>query len=213
MPRASVSRSRGCSENGERTLRLPAGTILFDSARPSRRMQRLNAGRVRLLAQTKTAVEYLEPGDFFGETCLLRSRCGDQIAQTLTPVEIAIFQRSELLNRIQHDRLFASALLRNLARRIQRYQTAVTEFVTEPAERRLALLLIRLAPRRRASDWVRLPFTLTNLELARTIGTTRGRISYFLNRFERQGCLIRHEGLNINVVRCEEFLKSTAGST
>lgn len=207
MPRASMSRRRGRSKEVQRTLSLPAGTVLFDVNSPSRTMQRLDAGRVRLLAESKATVEYLEAGDFFGEACLFRSCCGNQTAQALTPVEIAVFKKPDLLKRLRQDRVFTSALLRNLARRIQRCQNTVYEFVTEPAERRLAFLLMRLSPGRRASEWVRLPFPITNGDLAKSIGTTRGRISYFLNRFERLGFLRRREGNADQCATCRAIPK------
>lgn len=209
MPRASLSRRRGRSNKNGRALRLPAGTVLFDLNRPNRRMQRLDSGRVRLLSDSNAVLEHLEPGDFFGEASLCKPRWGGQIALALSPVEITVFPKSELLKRLQQDRRFASALLRDLARRLQRYQKTVNDFVTEPAERRLAFLLARLSPTRRASGWVRLPFRVTNAELAKTIGTTRGRVSYFLNRFERLGWLRRDDGLSINRQGLSEFLESS----
>ncbi len=208
MPRASMARRGRRSKKDERTVRLPAGAILFDAARPSRSIQRLDSGRVQLLRERHAVLEHLEPGDFFGEADVFGSRRRDQTAVALTPVRIAVFRRSDLLERIRRDRGFASALLRNLARRIQRCHDTIHEFVTEPAERRLALLLLRLAPRRRASEWVTLPFGFNNGDLARAIGTTRGRISYFLNRFERLGWLRRGNGnITIAPAQCEQFLK------
>jgi CRP-like cAMP-binding protein len=112
-----------------------------------------------------------------------------------------------LLKLLQHDPRFTSAVLRSLARRIQRYQRALNEFVMEPAERRLVLLLLRLTKGRRRSNWVRLPFEFTNGHLSKAIGTTRGRVSYFLNRFERLGFLRRRNGLELNVSLAEEFLE------
>ncbi len=207
---ASLSQRGERSNNYGRTLRFPAGTVLFDLKRPSRRIERLDSGRVRLLSDSRAVLEQLEPGDFFGESSLCKPRWGGQIALALSPVEIAVFSKSKLLERMQQDRRFASALLRNLARRLQRYQKTVNDFVTEPAERRLAFLLARLVPSRRASDWVRLPVGLTNIELAKTIGTTRGRVSYFLNRFERLGWLRRHEGLWIDRDGLSRFLGSSS---
>jgi CRP/FNR family cyclic AMP-dependent transcriptional regulator len=209
MPRASRAGSGRRSNRDERRVRLPAGAILFDSIRPSRGIQRLDSGRVRLLSGSKAVLEHLEPGDFFGETCLFGSGRTEQTALCLTPVNIAVFRRPEVLERIERDRSFASALLRSLARRIQRCHQTIDEFVTDPAERRLALMLLRLAPRRRRSEWTRLPFGFTNADLAKAIGTTRGRISYFLNRFERLGWLRRGKGhMAIHPALCEQFLTS-----
>lgn len=210
MPRDSLSRCGERSNERGRALHLPAGTVLFDLERPNRRMHRLDSGRVRLLSDSNAVLEHLEPGDFFGETSLCNPRWGGQIALALSPLEVTVFLKSKLLERIQQDRRFASALLRNLAQRLQRYQKTVNDFVAEPAERRLAFLLARLVPTGHASGWVRLPVGLTNIELARTIGTTRGRVSYFLNRFERLGWLRRREGLWIDREGLSKFLGSSS---
>lgn len=208
MPRASMARRGRRNKKDQRTVLLPAGAILFGAAHPSRTIQRLDSGRVRLLRGQHAILEHLEPGDFFGEDCLFRSRRANQTALAITPVEIAVFRRCEILERMMRDRAFASALLRSLARRIQRCHSTIEEFVTGPAERRLALLLLRLTPGRRASQWLHLPFQFTNADLAKAIGTTRGRISYFLNRFERLGWLRRRNGsITINPALCEQFLK------
>ncbi len=210
MSRAAPLRSGGRSQNGKgRMLRLSAGTVSFDVKRPCRWVQRLHSGRVRLLSDSNAILEHLEPGDFFCETSLCKPRWGGQIALALSQVEIAVFRKAELLNRIQQDRRFAWAVLKNLACRLQRYQKAVNDFVTEPAERRLAFLLARLAPTRTASGWVRLPFGLTNAELAKMIGTTRGRVSYFLNGFERLGWLRRGEGWRLDQEGLRDFLQSS----
>jgi len=210
MPRASQSRRRGPSRSNGRVLRLPAGTVLFNPDRPSRQVHRLKSGRVRLLSDSNAILEHLGPGDFFGERCLSKPRWGGQIvALTLSPVEVSVLKKSDLLKRIGQDRRFASALLNNLARRLQRYQKTVSDFVTEPAERRLALLLARLTPSSRRSGWVRLPFRITNADLAKTIGTTRGRVSFFLNRFEQLGWLRRREGFSIDREGLSRFMESS----
>lgn len=195
-----VSRKRG---NGT-SFHFSAGTKIFDPQHPCRRAYLLTSGRVRLFRGPGAIVEQLGANSFFGEVCFLSPRRSDQIATTLSSAAATGYRRSELLRRLQQDPRFAALLVKNLALRIDRCQEAIRGFVTEGAERRLARLLSRLAPSRRTSGWVRLPFRMTNVELAKMVGTTRWRVSHFLNHFQRLGWLsrqqdqlwIRREGLS-----------------
>jgi len=174
-----------------RVVQFPAGTQIFGAVRPSRQIYLLNSGRVQLLSGPRAVVELLSRGSFFGEKCFLGGRQSDQIATTLSPVIATAYRRTELLHRLQQDLRFARRLLKNLALRMDWYEQAIREFVTERGERRLALLLFRFAPTRPATGWVRLPLRATNVEVARMVGMTRWRVSHFLNQFRRMGWLNR----------------------
>jgi CRP/FNR family cyclic AMP-dependent transcriptional regulator len=193
------------------SVHFPAGTKVFDPEHPSRGIYLLNAGRVRLSSGPEAIVDELTPGAFFGEKCFLTPRRSDSAATTLSPVTVTVYRRSELLQRLQRDPLFARRLQKNLALRMDRCEQAIRDFVTEPAERRLARLLSRFTPARPASGWVRLPLRATNVELAQMIGTTRWRVSHFLNRFQRRGWLSRRaKGLWVHREGLSQFLGSTA---
>jgi CRP/FNR family cyclic AMP-dependent transcriptional regulator len=187
-------------------LHFPAGINLFDLEHPSDRLYLLHSGQIRLSGDHGTIIDYLQPGCFFGEKLLLRPRGGKLIARSLSPVEVSAFRKSDLLYHLQRDRRFALQLLRNLAFRLDRYEQTIGDFVTERAERRLARRLFRLAPARPSSGWVRFPFTPTNLELARMVGTTRWRISHFMSHFQQLGWLRRDKGLWIHREGLQEFL-------
>lgn len=188
----------------------PGGTSLFDREHPSRRIYWLRSGRLRLSSDREAILDHLTRGDFFGEKYLLASRRVNQAAKALSPVEVIVFRKPEFFERLRQDRRFARHVLENLALRMDRYEETIRDFVAEPAERRLAHALFRLMPSRPGTGWVRLPCNPTNPELARIVGTTRWRISHFLNRFQRQGWLRRKEGLWAQHEGLQAFLRSTA---
>jgi CRP/FNR family transcriptional regulator, cyclic AMP receptor protein len=189
----------------------PAGITFFETGRGSRHMYLLLSGRIHLTSSRGAIVDYLAPGNFFGEKCLLDPRYQNQIATSRSPVEVYVFRKSELLDLIQRDRRFALQLLRNLAVRLDRYEQALADFVAEKTERRLARLLSRLAPARPAAGWVKLQFSPRNSELARTIGTTRWQISHYMGHFQRLGWLRRRPDLWIHRESLREFLESSGG--
>lgn len=187
-------------------IRFPAGTNLFDLDHPSRRIYLLRAGRVQLSRGRDTILAHLTAGNFFGEECFLNPGQRFQVAKSLSPVTVSVFRSSELLDRVQQDRRFALRLLKNLILRLDRCGQTIRDFVTESAEHRLAWLLLRLAPAKPASGWVHLRFSPSNAELARTIGTTRSRISHFLNHFRQLGWLERRPELWVHREGLREFL-------
>jgi len=187
-------------------VEFPAGVRIFDPERPCRRMYLLRSGRVLVLHKQEAVLDYLKAGDFFGEECFLAPPSRQQLAKSLTPVRVGVFRISDLLDRLQQDRRFARRLLRSLAARLDSRTHSIRDFVTEPAERRLARLLYRLTPARNASGWVRLRFTPSNSEMARTVGTTRARISFFMGHFQRLGWLERRPTLRVRRDGLREFL-------
>ena len=189
----------------------PAGIRLFDTDRSSRGVYLLRSGRIHLTNSRGAIVDYLTPGSFFGEKCLLGRRQQGQMATSRTPVKVSVFRKRELLDRMQRDRRFALRLLKNLAFRLDRYEQALGDFVTEKTETRLARLLSRLAPTSPATGWVQLEFSPTNPELARTIGTTRWQISHYMRRFQQLGWLQRRPALWVHREGLNEFLEEAPG--
>lgn len=195
---------------GEAIIHFPAGAKVFDLDHPSRRIYLLRTGCVQLASGREAVLDQLTPGNFFGEGCLLGARHGRQVATAVSPVTVSAFGAAQLLDRVQQDRRFARRLLKNLAVQLDRRRATICDFVTEPAERRLALLLSRLVPASPISGWVRLRLSPSNSEFARTIGATRWRVSYFLRQFRESGWLERRPELWVRQEGLREFLISTA---
>jgi CRP-like cAMP-binding protein len=192
-----------------KSLDFPARITFFDTNRPSRYVYLLRSGRIHLTNSRGAIVDYLAPGNFFGEKCLLGPRYQSQIATSRSPVDVNVFRKSELLDRIQRDRRFALRLLKNFALRLDRYEQVLADFVAERTECRLARLLSRLASASPRSGWVQLQVSPSNSELARTIGTTRWQISHYMGRFQRLGWLQRRPDLWVHREGLNEFLESS----
>ena len=207
MP-SSLSPNRKKSRSVAISHALPAQTKLFDLQHAPRRIYLLRSGQVQLARGQKTMVDYLGPGEFFGEQCVLGPRYRHQIATCLSRVQVAAYRKSDLLDLLQKDRRFATRMLRSFALRMNRYEEHILEFVTQRAERRLALLLLRFVPARADSGWVRLQFSPTNTELARTIASTRWQVSHFMRHFHQLGWLDRRPDLWVRPEGVRKFLES-----
>ncbi len=181
---------------------------MVDPGHPLHHTYLLRSGQVRLSSGKEAVIDYLTPGDFFGEESLLGLSQRFQVAKTLSPATVSAYRSRQLLDRVQQDRRFARQLLRNLARRLDRCRLMIRDFVNEPAERRLALRFALLMSARPAHGWVRLRFSPSNAELARAIGTTRWRISYFMRHFQQLGWLRRKPEIWIDREGLAQFLES-----
>ena len=190
--RTRVRRSRA---SAGKPVSFPKGASLFDHEKAPAHIYLLRAGEVRLSSRNEAIFDHLTAGCFLGEKCLLPAGSGEITAIALSQVEALAFRRSELLAEFKRDPDFALRLLRDLAGRLGRYEETIRDLVTAQAEVRLARLLLRSASRRPHAGWVRLPINFTNLELARMVGTTRWRVSFLLNRFQRLGWLRREDGI------------------
>lgn len=210
MPGFLIQRRTGRKRDAGGLLDFPTGTRLFDSDHPSHCVYLLRSGRIQLASGREAIVDYLAAGDFFGEKFLLSPPREDQVAKSLAPVRVSAFSRSELENLVQQDPRFALRLVKNLALRLDRHEERIRDFVVERAERRLARLLFSFLPAKAAAGWVRLCFSPSNSELAKTIGTTRSRIAHFMRRFQQLGWLDRRPDLWVQCEGIREFLEPTA---
>jgi CRP-like cAMP-binding protein len=205
--RRAVSQYRR-KRGGSVLLAFPAKREIFDLDHPPSALYLLRSGRVRLARGREAIVDYLVPGDVFGEQYLLGPRHLGRIATSLTAVEISAFRRADLLDLVQRDRQFALQLLKNMALRLERYEETIHDAVVEPTERRLARLLFRFLPSRSSADWVQLRFSPSNAELARTIGSTRWRVAHFMRKFQQLGWLARRPELWVRTDGLKEYLLS-----
>lgn len=188
------------------TVSFSQGASVFEGPHKPRHIYMLNAGQVRLTGRNGVIFDHLKRGGFFGESALLETGSHNQGAIALSNVEAVAFRKQDLEAICQRDSAFGMRLVKELAARLGRYEELISDLVTEQAEMRLVRLLMRTAPPRPAHGWVKLPFRFTNVELAKMVGTTRWRISYLLNRFQRLGWLRRDNELWLHREGVQEYM-------
>ena len=179
---------------------------MFGAHRAPGGLYLLRSGHIRLFGADEIILDHLNPGSVFGEKAFLgRPALKRQTAVAVSPVKITVFKKTALERLMQDDPHFATRTLKALSRRLDRYEQIIREFVREPADRRLAYMLLRIAPSR--PGWVRIPFPLNNAELSKMVGTSRWLISRLLNRFQVLGLIRRRPGLWIQREALRKYLK------
>jgi CRP/FNR family cyclic AMP-dependent transcriptional regulator len=152
----------------------------------------LKAGRAKLTIVSKdgkeATVTLLAPGDFFGEECMAGPNELRTTSATAITVCVVLKIASEELTRVLHEEnAFSDLFVQFLALRSTRTQADLVDQLFNNSERRLARTLLIMADYGSPSGPEALIPPVTQETLANMIGTTRSRVSFFMNRFRRLG--------------------------
>ena len=152
----------------------------------------LRVGRAKLTIVSKggkeATVTLLAPGDFFGEECMAGPNEVRTTSATAITVCVVLKIANQELTRVLHaENAFSDLLVQFLAVRSTRTQADLVDQLFNNSERRLARTLLLMADYGNASGPETLIPPVTQEALAEMIGTTRSRVSFFMNRFRKLG--------------------------
>jgi CRP-like cAMP-binding protein len=137
--------------------------------------------------QGKGAVTGILPsGAFFGEGCLGGQQVRTSTATALTDSSIAAFAREDVLRATREKHDVAQFLISYLLTRNAQIEEDLTNQLFHSSEKRLARVLLLLARQGSSGPSGPVP-NVTQETLAQIVGTTRSRISFFMNKFRRSG--------------------------
>jgi CRP/FNR family cyclic AMP-dependent transcriptional regulator len=177
----------------------------------------VESGQVKLLMLSSHGKECLlaihSAGDVFGELCL--SGLGTRL-ETATAMKQTMLKQipcAQFLGRLSHDSLF-EGFVRYLAVRIADQQQVIANLVTVDSEQRLGQTLLQLARTMGKKDprSIRIELKISHEELSEMVGTTRPRISVFMQRFHNLGLIEtnRERYLIIKEKRLTDYLAQIA---
>jgi CRP/FNR family transcriptional regulator, cyclic AMP receptor protein len=188
--------------NGSATLQCRKQQILFTQGDSANAVFYIVNGWVKLTVvsqQGKEAVvAMLEGGDFFGETCLAGQRVCSTTATSLDASTIVRIDRATMSRVLQHEPAFSELFMSHLLNRNVRIQEDLIDQLFNPAEKRLARTLLLLAHFGREDGSESVIPNISQETLAEMIGTTRSRVSFFLNRFKKLGFIEYTDGLHVH---------------
>jgi CRP-like cAMP-binding protein len=191
-------------DGGNKFVEYGANRTIFSQGNPADSVFYIREGKVKISVTSiegkEAIVAILTDGDFFGEGCLAGQLLRTASAYTLTDCSLSRIDRG-LMARMLHERhgvseLFATHLLsRNI-----RFEGDLVDQLFNSSEKRLArtLLLLSNFGKERKSESVH-PRIIQE-DLAQMVGTTRSRISHFMNKFRALGFVDYSDdgGLSVN---------------
>jgi len=146
----------------------------------------------------KAVISILRQGDFFGEGCLVRQSLRMSSATAIQPSTIARVKRLTIVRLIHEDAAFARLFVSHLLSRIERIEEAFVDQIFSSSEKRLARILLVLARFGLESKPEPGILNVSQETLAEMVGTTRSRVSYFMNRFRKMGLIDYNGSLQVH---------------
>ena len=157
----------------------------------------IQKGRVKLTVlseQGKEAVVgILEPGQFFGEGCLNGHRLRIATTTAMEECVITSITKEAMIATLHTEPKFSELFMAYLLTRNSRVEEDLIDQLFNSSEKRLARLLLLLAHFGKEGTPQPILVDISQETLAEMIGTTRSRVSFFLNKFRKLG-LISYNG-------------------
>jgi CRP/FNR family cyclic AMP-dependent transcriptional regulator len=178
-------------EVGKSKLEYAKGDTVFSQGDSADAVFYIQNGKVKLTVVSKSGKEavvaILAEGSFFGEGCLAGQALRMATASTLQRSVILRVNKSVILGLIHRDAEFAAQFLSYMLARNIRMEADLVDQLFNSSEKRLARLLLLMANFGQASKPIPVIAKISQETLAEMIGTTRSRVSFFLNRFREMG--------------------------
>jgi CRP-like cAMP-binding protein len=196
-----------------RTVKIARHATVYACGDQDERVYFIESGQIKLLMLSPEGKECLlaihSAGDIFGELCL--SQLGARL-ETATAMEETILKKipsSQFLARLSRDSLL-EGFVSYLALRVADQQQVITNLVTVDSEQRLGKTLLQLARALGTKDQqnIRIKLKISHDELSEMVGTTRPRISLFMQRFRNLGLIEinRDRFLVVNEKKLTDYL-------
>jgi len=177
---------------GRSIRRHTARQVFYSQGGPADSVFYLQSGRAKLTVLSKrgkeATVTMLASGDFFGE----ESMAGAGGLRTASAMAVSVcvalkIERAQMLRVLHEEHAFSDFFMQFILTRGIRTQADLVDQLFNSSERRLARTLLLMAEYGGPGDPETLIPPVTQETLAEMIGTTRSRVSFFMNRFRKLG--------------------------
>ena len=188
---------------GKAIEEFPKGASIFCQGDPANTIHYIQKGRVKLGVVSKAGKEaviaLLGPGDFLGESCVA---CGHSVrlstAVALSDCVLLTISQQEMLQLLREQSALSEVFVSFLLERNARIQADLVDQLFNSSEKRLARTLLLLAQFGREGETQKVIPKISQETLAEMVGTTRSRVSHFMNRFREMGFIEYDGDITIN---------------
>jgi len=174
---------------------------VFLQGDPADSMFYIHKGKIKLTVVSKegkeAVVAILGAGDFFGEGCLAGQSLRMASATSMSECSIMRLKKPSVLRLLHDQPTFSELLLRHLLSRNIRIEEDLVDQLFNSSEKRLARVLLLLANFGKEDKPEPVIPKISQETLAEIVGTTRSRVSFFMNRFRKLG-FIQYSGQHSN---------------
>ncbi len=162
----------------------------------------IQTGKVRLTVVSKAGKEatigILKEGDFFGEASLAGQKVRMGSAAAMTDCDLLRVNKKAMMEALHGEHTFSDMFVAYLLARNIRYEEELVDQLFNSSEKRLARVLLLLAHFGKEGVPETVIPKISQETLAEMIGTTRSRVSFFMNRFRKLGFIHYNGGLQVH---------------
>lgn len=187
---------------GRKILTVPKKRSIFTQGEVADAVFYLRKGKVRLTVVSKSGKEatigILNEGNFLGEGVLAGQLVRMGSAAAMTDCELLRVEKRAMMDALHREHAFSDMFVAHLLARNIRYEEDLVDHLFNSSEKRLARLLLLLAHFGKEGIPETVVPKIDQETLAEMIGTTRSRVSFFMNRFRKLGFIHYNGGLQVH---------------
>jgi CRP/FNR family cyclic AMP-dependent transcriptional regulator len=187
---------------GKTIVEFNKGQNVFEQGDAADAVYYLQKGRIKLTVlsdQGKEAVvALLEPGHFFGEGCLHGHRLRISTTTAMENCIITAITKPAMIKALHDEPIFSELFTAYLLTRNSRIEEDLIDQLFNSSERRLARMLLLLANFGKDGSPRPISPHVSQETLAEMIGTTRPRVSFFMNKFRKLGFISYNGHIEVN---------------
>jgi len=189
--------------NHDRTVaKYRKGKVIFRQGDPAEAVFYVQKGRVKIVVVSKLGKEaviaLLGPGEFFGEGCLSGQPLRLATAQAMVDSVVMRVGKTEMMRVVHDEPAFGELFMAHLLIRNSKVEEDLVDQLFNSSEKRLARTLLMLANFGKADGPQAIATKISHKTLAEIIGTTRPRVSHFMNKFRMLGFIEYNGTLKVN---------------
>jgi CRP/FNR family transcriptional regulator, cyclic AMP receptor protein len=176
--------------------------VIYSQGEPSTSVLYLQAGTVKISVTSaggkEAVIALLEAGDFFGEGCIAGQPVRVAKATAMGAVAVMEIEKREMIRVIHEEHEFSDRFVAHMLKRNVRVEEDLVDQLFNSSEKRLARALLIIARYGKEEQAQKIVARVSQGTLAEMIGTTRSRVSFFMNKFRDLGFIKYNGGLQVN---------------
>jgi len=175
---------------------------IYSQGDPATSVMYIQRGGVKLSVVNEVGKEavlaILGPGDFFGEGSIADQSVRMGTTTAITPTTVLVIEKNEMIRMLHTEHGFSDRFLSYMLARNIRIEEDLTDQLFNSSEKRLARTLLLLARYGKEDQPQKILPKVSQEMLAGMIGTTRSRVSFFMNKFRKLGFIRYNGGIQVH---------------
>lgn len=162
----------------------------------------IHKGKVKLTVVSnrgkEAVIAILDAGDFFGEGCLAGQVKRMATATAMSPASVTRIEKTAAIRVLHDEPAFTELFVQHLLSRSIRIEEDLVDQLFNSSEKRLARVLLLLANFGKEGKPETAIAKISQQTLAEIVGTTRSRVSFFMNKFRKMGFVTYNGHLEVH---------------